>query len=209
MSDEAFRARLVAAAFGLAAEKGWRAVSPAAAARAAGLDLARARREFSCNGAILAEFGRTADAAALAGLDGEGTTRERLFEIILKRFDYLQANRGGVLALLRALPLNPPLAFALMEMSIASMGWLLEGAGIEATGARGAVKKRGLLGVWLYGIYAWERDESEDLAHTMAAVDKALSQAENLAGRFLPTAEAGMVEDNEAAAAGETVPSEA
>ncbi|WP_298283704.1 TetR family transcriptional regulator [Acidocella sp.] len=201
MNEPDFRAQLVAAAFALGAKTGWRAVSPAAAARAAGLDLARARREFSCTGAILAAFGRAADEAALAGLDGEGTPRERLFEILLKRFDHLQANRAGVLALLRALPFTPPLAFALMEMTIASMGWLLEGAGIPATGLQGALKKRGLLGVWLYGVRSWERDESEDLAHTMAAIDKALTQAEALAGRFLSSPREPVIEDAPAASA--------
>jgi hypothetical protein len=200
MSDSDFRKRLVEAAFGLAGETGWGAVSPASAARHAGLDLATARREFACNGAILKEFGRLADAAALSGLDDDGSPRDRLFEVILKRFDYMQAHRKGGLALLAALPFNPPLAFVLAELSIASMGWLLEGAGIDATGLQGAVKRRGLFSVWLYGVRAWAKDDSQDLAHTMAAVDKALDKAEALASRFLSPSPAPVVEEAKSAA---------
>ncbi len=43
MDDAAFDNALIAAAFGLAAEQGWRAVSVTAAARAAGLALVKAR----------------------------------------------------------------------------------------------------------------------------------------------------------------------
>ncbi len=183
MNDTAFDSALVDAAFALGAQKGWRHVSAAAAARHAGLDLARARMRFACTGSILGHFGRLADAAALQGALDTGSTRDSLFDILLRRFDFLQSHRAGVLALLKFLPGCPPLALALAEMNLASMGWLLEGAGVNATGLRGAAKKRGLLLVWLYGLNAWARDESEDLAATMAAVDTALARAEAFATR--------------------------
>jgi ubiquinone biosynthesis protein COQ9 len=183
MDDSAFDIALVDAAFALGAEKGWRHVSAAAAARYAELDLARARLRFPHTGAVLKQFGRLADAAALKGALEDASVRDILFDILLRRFDFLQTHRAGVLALLKALPACPPLALALAEMNLTSMGWLLEGAGVDATGLRGAARKRGLLLVWLYGMQAWARDESEDLAATMAAVDKALARAEAFASR--------------------------
>jgi hypothetical protein len=177
-------ATLVTAAFALGAEKGWRHVSPAAAARYAGLDLAKVRAAYPCTGSILKKFGEMADAAALSNALTEGSVRDRLFDILLRRFDFLQLYRPGVVALLHALPFCPPLAFVMTELNIASMGWLLEGAGVDATGLRGALAKRGLLAVWAYGIRAWADDESEDLTATMAAVDKALARAESIVNRF-------------------------
>ncbi|MBB5372070.1 TetR family transcriptional regulator [Acidocella aromatica] len=179
-------ATLVTAAFALGAEKGWRHVSPAAAARYAGLDLAKVRAAYPCTGAILKKFGEMADTAALNNALTEGSVRDRLFDILLRRFDFLQMYRPGVVALLRALPFCPPLAFVMAELNIASMGWLLEGAGVDATGLRGALAKRGLLAVWAYGVRAWADDESEDLTATMAAVDKALARAESIVNRFSP-----------------------
>jgi len=70
------------------------------------------------------------------------------------------------------------------ELNLASMGWMLEGAGVDATGLRGALAKRGLLLVWAYGLRAWADDTSEDLTATMAAVDKALARAEGIVNRF-------------------------
>ena len=186
MNDKEFEAALVDAAFALGAEAGWSRVSAAAAARHAGLDLARARSLFPCTGVILKKFGRQADGFALTGAPTEGNTRDRLFDILLRRFDYLQLRRAGVVALMRHLPACPPLAVALAAMNLAAMGWLLEGAGVDATGLSGALKKRGLLAVWLYGLRAWAEDESADLTATMAAVDTALARAESLAARFAP-----------------------
>ena len=184
MIDTDFEKALVNAAFALGAEQGWRKVSVAAAARHAGLDLGQARSTFRCTGAILKKFGQMADAAVLTGGLTEGSVRDRLFDLLLRRFDYLQTQRAGVLALLKFLPACPPLALALGELDLVSMGWLLEGAGVDATGLRGALKKRGLLLIWAYGIQAWARDESNDLTATMAAVDKALARAEGVAARF-------------------------
>ena len=184
MNDPDFEVALVDAAFALGAEQGWSSVSPAAAARHAGLDLPRTRLLFPCTGAILKKFGQQADASALTYLAADGSVKDRLFDILLRRFDYLQARRTGVVALTRYLPFCPPLALALAEMNIASMGWLLEGAGVGATGVSGALKKRGLLVVWLYALRVWTTDESPDLTATMAAVDTALAKADGLLARF-------------------------
>ena len=188
MNTQDFETTLVDAAFALGAERGWSSVSPAAAARYAGLDLAQARLLFSCTGTILKKFGHQADAFALTNLVSDGSVKDKLFDSLLRRFDYLQARRTGVIALIRYLKLSPPLALALMEMNIASMGWLLEGAGVDATGMSGKLKKRGLLAVWLYALRVWSTDESPDLTATMAAVDAGLARADNLMVRFGSTA---------------------
>ena len=58
------------------------------------------------------------------------------------------------------------------------MGWLLQGAGIESHGLKGRLRAKGLLAVWLWTVRAWQRDLSEDLSATMAALDQALNRAE-------------------------------
>lgn len=184
MNNPDFEVALVDAAFALGAEQGWSSVSPAATARQAGLDLTRARLLFPCTGSILRKFGQQADAFALTHLAIDGSTKDRLFDILMRRFDYLQARRAGVVALMRYLPFCPPLALALTEMNITSMGWLLEGAGIGATGVFGGLKKHGLLVVWLYAMRVWSTDESLDLTATMAAVDEALAKVDGLLARF-------------------------
>jgi ubiquinone biosynthesis protein COQ9 len=184
MTDDEFDASLVDAAFSLGAAEGWRKVSAGAAARHAGLDLARARARFPGRGAILKRFGTLADAHALTGALQDGSVKDRLFDILLRRFDFLQTHRAGVIALFRVAPLEPALGAWLAAETLRSMGWMLEGAGVSSRGVRGEIRKRGLAAVWAWGVRAWLRDESEDLSATMAATDTALLRAEQIASRF-------------------------
>ncbi|MDE2333419.1 MAG: TetR family transcriptional regulator [Rhodospirillales bacterium] len=185
MEDDAFDTALIGAAFRLAGERGWSRVSVAAAAREAGLDLARARLRFPGQLAVLLKFARMVDRAALVTAQAEGgetgSVRDRLFELLMRRFDVLQEHRAGVEALLRTLPLRPGLALMLARATERSMGWMLEAAGTEATGPLGHVRAKALAGVWLWAVRAWARDSSEDLAATMAALDAALDRAEQAA----------------------------
>jgi ubiquinone biosynthesis protein COQ9 len=182
MDDAQFDRTLIGAAFALAAERGWREVSVAEAARRADLPLDRARARFPVRAAILLRFGRLADQAALAMAPKEGSHRDRLFDMLMRRFDTLQAHRDGVLALMRALPADPCTAALLAAANLRSMGWMLEGAGISARGPLGRLRRKGLLGVWLVTLRAWRDDTSADLAATMAALDRALHRAERLEG---------------------------
>ena len=184
MIEREFDTQLVTAAFALGADEGWAKVSAAGAARRAGLDLALARTRFGSRLEILRKFGEQADLAAITGALSEGPVRDRLFDILLRRFDFLQAHRAGVAALLKFLPLDPPLALYLTRASLGSMAWLLEAGGVCAQGLRGQLAARGLLLVWAHGLRAWLRDETEDLSMTMAAVDTALNRADALMARF-------------------------
>ncbi len=194
MDDDAFDRALIAAAFTQAAEVGWRHMSLVDAARAAGLPLARARARFPSRSALLLRFGRIADQAALAETSGEGTVRDQLFDVIMRRIDVLQAHRPGVLAVLRALPCEPPTAALLACSTRRSLRWMAQAAGVDLHGLRGALTRRGLDAVWLWTLRAWQADESTDLSATMAALDAALNRAEQalrwLSGRAGPAPEA-------------------
>lgn len=176
-SDDEFDRALVSAAFTLAGDRGWREVSVVRAARAGDLPLERARARFLGRSSILGRFGRIADQAALAHATTEGSTRDRLFDVLMRRFDTLQAHRGGVVALKSFLPQEPGLALSLGAAHLLSMAFMLEAAGIPASGLRGTLRTHGLVAVWLRAARAWERDESEDLSATMAALDSALDRA--------------------------------
>lgn len=181
MSEADFDSGLIAAFFRLVAEKGWKRVSVAQAARAAALPLAEARARFPSRGAVLLRFGRMADQGALADAPAEGAVRDKLFDLLMRRFDALQAHRAGVVALLHALPSDPPAALLLACATRRSMRWMLEAAGVSGIGPRGELRVRGLIAVWLWTLRAWERDESADLSGTMAALDAALRRADRLA----------------------------
>jgi len=179
---EDFDKALIGSAFTLAGALGWSSVSVAEAARAAGLKLDQARERFPTRLTVLMKFGQMADQHALTDMVETGPVRERIFDTIMRRFDVLQQHRAGVLALLRALPADPGTTLLLAGATGQSMGWMLEAAGVPSTGWRGAIATQALAGVWLYVLRAWTRDDSPDLSGTMAALDRALSHVEQVAG---------------------------
>lgn len=170
-------AALVAACFEEIGARGWARLSIPAAARAAGLPLDAARRRIPDRCALLLRFGALADSFALRDAPAEGPVRDRLFDIVMRRIDFLQAHRAGVIALLRAVPFDPFAAALLAGASLRSMAWLLEAAGCGGTGPRGGLRAAGLLAVWGATVHAWQRDDSPDLSATMAALDRALTRA--------------------------------
>ena len=206
MEDKQLDQALIATVFSQAALRGWADVNIAEAARDADLPLGRVRARFPGRGAVLLRFGILADQAALSVGSTEPSPRERLFDMLMSRFDALQQNRAGILQLLRALRTDPATSLLLYGATLRSMKWLLDGAGIPSSGIVGGLRVHGLLALWLYALRAWEGDESPDLSATMAAVDRGLDraiQAEGmLPGRVSPAeeaaavfTEAGLVED--------------
>ena len=182
MDDTDFDTALIASALTLAGTDGWRSVSVAAAARAADLPLSQARVRFPSKAAILLGFGRMADELTLEDAADEGPVRDRLFDLLMRRFDALQAQRAGILAVMRALPFDPFTAVLLACATRRSMSWMLQAADAGTTGLTGELRVKGLIAVWLWALRAWERDDSEDLTATMAALDTALARAEQAAG---------------------------
>jgi hypothetical protein len=180
MSDTEFDTALITAAFRLGGDDGWAKVNVASAARAAGVSLVQARERFPTRASIFLRFSRLADQAALLDAPSEGPVRDRLFDMLMRRFDMLQAHRAGVKALLRTLPTDPATALLLASATQGSMRWMLEAAGVDTTGPRGELRVQGLLAIWLWVVRAWDRDESEDLSGTMAATDTALQRAEQM-----------------------------
>ena len=160
-----------------AALVGWRETSLVTALRESELDLARARLRFPGKTAVLLRFGVMADQAMLAGAPAEGTPREKLFDLLMLRFDQLQAHRGGVLALMDALRTDPATGLLLYGATLRSMRWMLDAAGVPSSGIVGGLRLHGLAAVWAYALRAWQDDESPDLPSTMAAVDRGLDRA--------------------------------
>jgi AcrR family transcriptional regulator len=177
MSEQDFDQALIAAAFRLAAESGWTRMTIADAARLAGLPLAETRVRFPGKHTLLCRFGAILDQAALAAAAGEGPVRDRLFDLLMSRFDAMKPHREGIRALSRHLPGDPATALLLACATRRSMRWMLQAAGVSTTGLRGRLRVRGLILVWLCAMRAFERDDTEDLAPTMAALDKALGRA--------------------------------
>jgi len=106
------------------------------------------------------------------------------FEVLMRRFDALQPYRKALASILLAQTRDPAGALAGLAALQRSMTWMLEAAGLEAEGLRGLARARGLTLLYLATLRTWLRDESLDLAKTMAALDGYLRRLEALLRRL-------------------------
>ncbi|WP_374384354.1 TetR family transcriptional regulator [Dongia sp.] len=180
-------AAMRAALLELVATQGWRDLSLAEIAEAAGLDMATAHATYPTKAALLKGLARATDAEILDGLKVDpldGTGKDRLFDLLMRRFDHLQQHRDAYATLLRELP-TTPIEAAEMSCQVArSMSLTLETAGVSASGLRGLLRVQGLIAIYAAGLRAWRRDDSPDLSKTMAEIDKRLSQAVKITEMF-------------------------
>lgn len=172
--------QIIGAAMALAAEKGWRETTLAEIAKRANVSLADVFRSVGGKQGILEALSRHADAQVLAGgaPDMEERPRDRLFDVLMRRFDALAPYKLGLMAVADVTPRDPFAAICTVRQLRRSMGWMLEAAGLTSEGLEGAVKSRVLAGIWLSLLRTWFQDDSEDLARTMAALDARLRRAE-------------------------------
>ena len=175
--------RLVDAALRLAARQGWRSSGVAAIAAEAGLPLDQAYAACPTRLAILAAFHRRIDRAALAGpaSESEASGRDRLFDLLMRRFDALQPHKAALRAILRD-SIGDPAALLDAPAVLRSMTWMLEAAGVSAAGWRGGLRTQLLAGLYLLVLRDFLDDDSADLAKTMAALDRRLRRAQSLLG---------------------------
>lgn len=179
------RHRAIAAALDLAAREGWERVSLADIAKAAGAKLSELYAVFPSKRAILTAFSRGIDARVLDDLpqaEEAESPRDRLFDVLMRRFDALEPHRAGLEAVLRATPRDPVGALCGLAVLVQSMAWMLEAAGIPASGLRGAVRAKALALLYGWVLRTWLSDESPDKARTMAALDGGLRRMQPLLG---------------------------
>jgi AcrR family transcriptional regulator len=177
--------RLINAALRLIARHGWRRLSMAAIAAEASLPILTLYRTFPSKQAILRAFFRRIDETVLAALldaDPDERPRDRVFDLLMRRFDALRPHRDAIEVLGRELPGDPVAALALGAALLRSMGWMLEAAGIATDGLRGAVAAKLTAGAYVATLRVWLRDDTPDLAQTMAALDRRLRGVERWFG---------------------------
>jgi len=176
------KARLVAAALDLAAKMSWARVAYADIARKAGLPLADALDLLPTKTAILAEFQRGIDRMVLEqGDGGEGSARDRLFELLMRRLDALAPHREALRSIARAAPLEPAAAVCGWLQLLHSMRVTLAVAGCPSDGLPGLLAAKGLAALYLSALPSFFADASADRAETMAVLDRRLRCIETAA----------------------------
>ena len=120
----------------------------------------------------------------LEALDPGQSVRDRLFDLIMRRFEAMEQYRVAVLAMEQGQDRDPTLLAAAHQRHVRCARWVLVLAGLEADGMTGQARAQGLGVIIGQARAAWRGDEDGDFAKTMASLDKNLRRAEEMFGRW-------------------------
>jgi AcrR family transcriptional regulator len=183
-ADLSVRERILHAFMALLAEQSFEEIGLGDIAGRAGISLADLRGEFSSTMYILAAHIKETDRKVLAGGDAdlaEEPARERLFDVLMRRFEAMAPHRDAIRSLVRSARRNPPLALALNGLAVRSQQWMLTAADIPASGPAGMLRAQGLALLFARVLRTFLHDEDEGLARTMAALDRELARGQRFA----------------------------
>jgi len=182
--DTTIRRDLARAALELAAKGPWREVTVSHLAAAAGRPLA------DLYGASLWEavdcVEEAFDRAIADGptLDPSQSVRDRLFDLIMRRFEAMEPHRAAVISMEAGVDRDPTLLASAHQRHVRCGRWVLALAGLEADGMTGQARAQGLGVIIGQARAAWRGDDAGDFAKTMASLDKNLRRAEEMFGRW-------------------------
>jgi len=165
--------RLIEAALDLAGKQGWRHTGIGEIAKAADLTLAQAYALHPSKASLLAAIFRHFNQLTLTGAEEEGTPRDRLFDLLMRRFDALKPYRAALKSITRD-SIGDPISLCAGPAFLNSMGWILEAAGISVASWRGPGRILALVVLYASVFPTFLADEGEDLAKTMAVLDRRL-----------------------------------
>lgn len=177
--------KLLDAALVLAAEKPWPRVTMPEIAASAGLSLAEAYDAFPCRAGLIAALVHRHDRLMLQGDDpslAEESRRDRLFDAIMRRFEAMRPHKAALKSMASGAVRDLDTIFAAGPALLTSAKWMLRAAGIPADGPIGFIRAKAVLAIYAAAARAFMRDDSEDLASTMATLDKALKRAGGVLG---------------------------
>lgn len=154
-------------------------------AREAKVPLAGLLMSFSGKDDLIAGYAAGIDAAVLEGDDpdmSEEPARERLFDVLMRRYDTLLPDKLALIQLERDARGDPALSLFLAQTASRSMRRMAASADVDLDGPRGALVLAGLLALHRRVLQVWLSEEDAGQARTMAELDKALRQAERRIG---------------------------
>jgi len=172
----------VAAALELAELQKWGDLTLAAIAEKAELSLADFHKSADKQ-ALSAAVDPMFDAAMSEGsLDPDESARTRLFDVIMMRFEAMEAVRDGAMSYLRWRDRSLEGLTLRVKSRTATAKWALTCAGLDAgSNVPRGVQITALAWVLAQAERAWPQETSADMTRTMAALDAELIKAEERA----------------------------
>jgi|TARA_R110002072_G_scaffold517_37_gene3287 AcrR family transcriptional regulator len=174
------------AALRLAAQRSWDDLSLRDIAEEAKLPLSEVFPHYRSKVAILRGFTDRIDLEVLSQAAAEKAApdapregpRDRLFNVLMLRFESLQPYRLALAGIAQSQLRHPMIGLATSCQLSRSLDWMLEAAEIDCRGFGGLLRRKGIMAAYLASLRVFLRDDSDDLAKTMAALDSYLRRGE-------------------------------
>lgn len=186
-AEKDIRSLAVQATLELCESQHWNSISLQDISKKSEIPLHDLHLHFEDRFDILSAYGRQIDRKIIENFKlpkSDVSHRDLLFDLLMDRFDILNENREAVLSILHSIKMDPKQAVIILPHLGRSMSWILETADIPTSGYKGAIKVAGLACLYLKTVRVWMKDDSPDMAKTMAALDKNLGRAEQWSSTF-------------------------
>ena len=162
----------------LAADRPWAEITLRDIAERAGVGFADLYARAPGKTALLRRLSARLDRQAFdaAAADAQPSPRDRLFEAFMARLEAMEPHRAVLIAIGRA---AAPMVAAQLPATVRG---LLEAAGVDTSGPRGALRLAAFTGVWARILQVW-RDDEGALNRTMAEIDRLVARADRRLSR--------------------------
>ncbi|MDX9689800.1 MAG: hypothetical protein RBT70_04945 [Alphaproteobacteria bacterium] len=169
--------RCIDALLSLLADVAWDDISLAQIARKAKTPLKTLQRQYKTLDDFVPLFPYYFDERAADNLENcNGSTIDCLFDLFMSRFEALQQHRRAVLALHHRTRHMPALAYQMLHPHLQSMRTIMRKANLNPKVRDSDIAAYSLLAIYALTFYTWERDQSPDMASTMAKLDQLLKK---------------------------------
>jgi ubiquinone biosynthesis protein COQ9 len=176
--------KVIQAALDLAKVKSWADISFYKISEKAEIDESEMAVLFDDKDAVLAAYSHQVDLKVMETFSnaeqGQESERDNLFDVLMERFDILNENREAVVSIINSITFDPKQAVMSLPYLCKSMNCMADTAGINTDGFRGVFKISALTGIYLKALKVWIKDDSSDMAATMASLDKGLGYLEKI-----------------------------
>lgn len=169
------------AALALCAEKSWVDVGLLSLCQEAGQSLSACAEAGITRLSVAEYLDQKFDRAmleAVADIEAEAPSRDRLFDVIMARFDAMQDQRAAWVSILEADAQEPAASVARAARRLRTAAWALEAIGISTDSLKAAARVMGLARRLRKIEALWLKDDA-DLSKTMAGLDQTLRESED------------------------------
>jgi ubiquinone biosynthesis protein COQ9 len=183
-TENDFEKKICIAALRLSSSRGWKNVTLELIAKAAKVPSVQMKKRFAGKNDVLVAIMHfvTDKAVAAAGkMDRHSPPRDRLFDLLMARFDILQKHRKGILGIMAWASRDSGIMCVLLPAQKQDMQKILAHAGLDQEGLGQPLAVMGLWIIYLAALRVWRQDETLDMAKTMAALDRYLRYADKAA----------------------------